>query len=146
MLITKEPLDQNNLHAVAELEKECFGSNAWSENLLAGEIGREDKHYIVVRVDGIVAAYGGFIQVLDEGDVMNIAVSSEYRRMGLATLIIDSFFRRAEELGIRSFTLEVRDSNYAAKKLYEKSGFEFVGKRTKYYSDGEDACIYWKYM
>ena len=146
MLITKEPLDNNNLHAVAELEKECFGSTAWSENLLAGEIGQDNKHYTVLRKDGVVVAYGGFAQVLDEGDIMNIAVAAECRRQGLGIIIINSFFEQAEDLGIKSFTLEVGDGNFAAKKLYEKAGFEFAGKRTGYYSDGEDACIYWKYM
>ena len=145
-MLVKESLNFNNLHAVAELEKVCFGKNAWSQELLANEIGQENKHYTVIVIDGEVAGYGGFSQVLDEGDIMNIAVFPKFRRQGIASIILDSLFDKAEELGIKSFTLEVRDGNLPAKSLYEKAGFVFCGKRTGYYSDGEDACIYWKYM
>ena len=145
-MLVKESLNYDNLQAVAELEKECFGKNAWSKELLANEIGQDNKHYTVIVIDGEVAGYGGFSQVLDEGDIMNIAIFPRFRRQGLASMILSSFFEQAETFGIKSFTLEVRDGNLPAKQLYEKSGFVFVGKRTGYYSDGEDACIYWKYM
>ena len=141
-----QPLNEDNVVAVALLEKECFGKNAWSENLLRGEIDQSDKYYTVVLLDGKVVAYGGFAKVIDEGDIMNIAVSSEYRRQGFAGMVLSDFFNKSKELGIKSFTLEVRVSNEPARKLYEKYGFEFSGIRTKYYSDGEDCCIYWKYM
>lgn len=145
-MLTYEPLTEENVDKVAELEKECFGKNAWSENLLRGEIGVGNKHYVVVKEDGKVVAYGGFCQVLDEGDVMNIAVTHDSRKKGYATKILERFFTLAKERGITAFTLEVRESNVAARSLYEKVGFSSAGVRTNYYPDGENACIYWKYM
>lgn len=142
----RESLCNENVSEVAELEKECFGKNAWSENLLRNEIGDPDKRYVVLREDGMVAAYGGFVRVLDEGDIMNIAVKESFRRRGFATLILDSILSMAKELNITAFTLEVRASNTAARSLYEKNGFVNAGIRKNYYSDGEDACIYWRYM
>lgn len=141
-----ESLNENNVAAVAELERECFGSDGWSENLLRAEIGDDGKRYIVLVEDGRVVAYGGFVRVLDEGHIMNIAVAREHRRKGYGSMILNGFFQQAELLGIRSFTLEVRESNLSARRLYEKAGFISEGLRTKYYSDGENCCIYWKYL
>ena len=143
-----EPLHFFNVHAVAELEKTCFGPYAWSEELLEREILHPDKHYTVVcdEENGEVLGYGGFMQVFDQGDIMDIAVDPKARRRGVATAIINEFFDQSELLDIKAFTLEVRDSNEAAKKLYEKMGFVCVGKRPGYYPDKEDACIYWKYL
>ena len=147
MFIGIEPLDFFNVHGVAELEKICFGPYAWSEEMLEHEIIDGNKHYTVAfKDDGEVIGYGGFIHVFDEGDIMDIAVHPKFRRQGVATAIINEFFDQSQFYDIKSFTLEVRDSNEAAKKLYEKMGFVCVGKRPGYYPDKEDACIYWKYM
>ncbi len=141
-----ENLNADNLTKVAKLEKDCFGADAWSENLLKEEIGKENKHYFVLMSGKEVIAYGGFAQVLDEGHIMNIAVSPLHRRTGLGTRLIELFVERAKELGINSFTLEVRASNKEARMLYEKSKFVLAGTRTGYYHDKEDGCIYWRYL
>jgi len=143
-MLTVEPLTDNNVKKVAEIERECFGDEAWSENLLRAEIGQSDKYYFVISNDGAPVAYGGFVKVFDEGDIMNIAVSSDYRRKGYATKLFDCFFNAAMELNITKFTLEVRESNTAARNLYEKLGFVFSGVRYNYYRNKENCCIYWK--
>lgn len=144
-MLAVESLNADNVSEVADLEKHCFGEHAWSENLLKNEIGDPKKHYFVLRECGQVVAYGGFCQVLDEGDIMNICVDEKHRKKGYATKILRSFFDVADTLGLTAFTLEVRVSNDAARRLYEKNGFHFVGIRKNYYPDGEDCCIYWYY-
>lgn len=144
MIITD--LNFDNVNKVAELDKLCFGGESWSENLLREEIGKENKHYYVIMENGEVLAYGGFAQILDEGHIMNIAVSPMRRRNGFATLILQKFFQSAKDLGINSFTLEVRESNLPARKLYEKNGFSLAGVRKGYYKDKENGCIYWMYL
>lgn len=139
-------LDTDNLMKVVQLEKLCFGLDAWSEKLLSEEIGKENKHYFVLTEGEEILGYGGFAKVLDEGHIMNIAVSPLHRRKGIGSYILDLFVAEATNLGINSLTLEVRASNEAARKLYEKSGFVLSGKRTGYYHDKEDGCIYWKYL
>ncbi len=137
-------LDYDNVHLVAELERECFGEDAWSENLLREEIGQEDKYYFLLFLGEELVAYGGFSKVIDEGDIMNIAVSKKHRGRGYGRKILEKFFSIADELGIRSFTLEVRESNLPARRLYESKGFTFSGQRRNYYNNKEDCCIYWK--
>ncbi len=133
-------LDENNAVDVAELEKECFGADAWSENLIRNELNDENKRYILVYEDGKLAGYGGFNQVLDEGQINNVAVGKNYRRKGYGSLILTQFFELAPKLGINSFTLEVREGNTPARSLYEKHGFISAGTRKGYYRDGENAC------
>lgn len=141
-----EKLSLDNVKQVANLEKECFGEHSWSEKLFLEEITQENKHYVVVKDDDNVIAYGGFAQVLDEAHIMNIAVKDSYRKQGIASFIIEKIVNLANEKNIYSITLEVRESNLPARNLYEKHGFKFAGVRKGYYQDKENACIYWRVL
>ena len=140
------PLTTDNYIDVARIDKECLQEESWSENLDKEEISSPDKVYFVAVIDGCSVGFGGYAQVLDEGHIMNIAVSEEYRRRGIATAILDKMIEDGIKKGIKAFTLEVRDSNISAISLYEKKGFTFVGIRKKYYAGKEDARIYWLYL
>lgn len=139
-------LNETNVNAVSELENRCFGAERWSKELLRSEIYDASKHYVVCTVDGEVAGFGGFAQIFDEGHIMNIAVDPKYRKVGIGSEILSRLIASGKEKGIIAFTLEVRVSNSAARRLYERAGFLCVGVRPKYYPDNEDACIYWLYM
>lgn len=143
-MLTLDKLTEKNVKLVAKLEEVCFGEDAWSENLLRGEINQPNKYYFLLFSNEILVAYGGFLHILDEGDIMNIAVAPAYRRQGYATKILNEIFSKGKELGIERFTLEVRESNFSARNLYEKSGFVFSGMRRNYYRNKENCCIYWK--
>ncbi|NLL55774.1 MAG: ribosomal protein S18-alanine N-acetyltransferase [Clostridiales bacterium] len=143
-MLNFEKLNFENVAGVALLEKECFGKYAWSQQLLIEEINQENKHYIVVKKDNTVIAYGGFSQVLDEAHIMNIAVKSGYRKQGIAYKLLQKLIDLAKEKNISSMTLEVRESNIPARNLYEKHAFKLAGVRKGYYQDKENACIYWK--
>ena len=68
----------------------------------------------------------------------------EYRRKAVGSRLLDEIILRGRDRGINAFTLEVREGNVAARKLYEKSGFVFEGIRPNFYSNpSEGACIYW---
>ena len=83
--------------------------------------------------------------VLDEGHITNIAVHPDYRGRGIGEKLVLAMLELARNSGIAGVTLEVRVSNNAAKKLYNKLGFVDSGIRKGYYSDtGEDAVIMWK--
>ena len=143
-MLVKESLTENNVKKVADLEYECFGKDAWSENLLRQEVGQEGKNYVVLFSDGERMANGGFSQVLNEGDIMNIAVAEKFRRQGYGKRILEEIFSIAKDLHIERITLEVRESNLPARSLYEKEGFVFSGIRRNYYRNKENCCIYWK--
>ena len=92
--------------------------------------------------DGRTAGYVGCQTVLDEGYITNVAVSPDFRRQGIARALIAELTAKAGENKLAFVTLEVRESNAAARALYESEGFEQVGRRPRYYVlPCEDALI-----
>lgn len=138
-------LDENNYKDVAQIDADCLASEKWSEEQFRAEIGDASKFYAVCKINGKVVGFGGYAQVLDEGNILNIAVAKDCRKQGIATEILNIMIQNGVNNGITAFTLEVRESNQAARLLYEKAGFKFVGIRKNFYSDKENACIYWLY-
>ena len=135
------PMQAADVPQVAELEKACF-SDPWLESVLSHELENELSLWLVAKNGDTVLGYIGSQSVLDEADMMNIAVREEARRQGIAKKLILALCARLADKGVRSLTLEVRDSNEAAIQLYEGFGFMQVGKRPNYYSHPkEDARI-----
>lgn len=126
---------------VAALEKDCF-SDPWPESVLAQELENPLSLWLVA-VDGdTVLGYVGAQSVIDEADMMNLAVKEEARRQGLAERLVAELCSRLAANGIKHLLLEVRVSNEAALALYEKLGFAQIGRRPNYYfHPKEDALI-----
>ncbi len=79
--------------------------------------------------------------ILDEVHIATIAVHPDFRRMGIARLLLETGLREAFERGARMAFLEVRRSNTAAQKLYESMGFRVEGVRPKYYQDNQEDAL-----
>jgi ribosomal-protein-alanine N-acetyltransferase len=91
---------------------------------------------------GTIVGYAGMWMMIDEAHITTIAVRTEWRGRGFGELLLASLVETAVDMGARRLTLEVRVSNDAAQKLYEKYGFHEQGTRLRYYSDNnEDAYI-----
>ena len=140
MIITE--MIEKHVAQVAELEKICFGSAAWSENSIASELKNQLSLWLVALDGETVAGYVGSQTVMDESDMMNVAVHPDCRRQGIAEELINALTDALREKESRCLTLEVRASNEPAKKLYKKLGFVSVGLRKNYYRNPrEDALI-----
>ena len=134
-------MTRDDVPEIAELEKICF-TLPWSEKSFRDEMANRLAVYFTAKDNGKCVGYAGFWNVSGEGDVTNVAVLPEYRRMGVGSSLVAEMIKTAEKLKLEMLTLEVRKSNTAAQKLYEKFGFEILGERKRYYSDnGEDAYI-----
>ena len=126
---------------VAALEKVCF-SDPWSENSVASELENPLSCWLVALDGETVAGYVGSQTVLDETDMMNIAVHPDFRRKGVARGLILALIGELKQRGSHCLTLEVRASNAPARTLYESLGFAHVGTRRNYYQNPkEDALI-----
>jgi len=80
--------------------------------------------------------------VADEGEILNVGVSPVHRRRGTGRALVTEGLSRLEALGARSVFLEVRESNLAARALYQSFGFADVARRANYYRRPvEDAII-----
>ena len=139
MIIRK--MNLGDVSAIAELEKICF-SDPWSENSIASEVENPLSYWLVAEVDSIVAGYIGSQTVLDASDMMNLAVSPDYRRQGIGQALVNALVEHLQQSKVIALLLEVRVSNGPAIALYESLGFEQVGRRPKYYHNPrEDALI-----
>ena len=131
----------SDVAAIAELEKLCF-SDPWSENSIASELNNPLSYWLVAEVDGDIAGYVGSQSVLDAADMMNLAVSPEYRKRGIGQALVTALVRYLQKNQVIALLLEVRVSNAPAIALYEKMGFVQVGLRPNYYHHPrEDALI-----
>jgi ribosomal-protein-alanine N-acetyltransferase len=142
-----EKKDADGMHRV---EQACF-ELPWSRDDLAKDATENilSIYFVAEATDAesresTVIGYAGLWVVLDEGHITNVAVDSDYRRQGVAAMLLLSMFEAAREKGAKRFTLEVKRTNEAAIRLYEKFGFSIAGYRKGYYKeDGEDAAIMW---
>ena len=139
------PAEERDVAQIAEIEKICFAT-PWTEDAIYKEIASNPiAHYIVGEIDGIVAGYVGFWQILDEGHITNVAVRPEFRGNHIGSALIAIMIEIGQQLGITRYTLEVRSSNEPAKALYRNFDFKEAGLRRGYYEDnGEDAVIMWR--
>ena len=137
------PMTADHLGELERLEKICF-SRPWSRKMLAEELDNECAAFLVAEdpVTKEVVGYAGLLVMADEGYITNVAVFPEYRRRGVAGQIIQVFDNFARGNRLAFLTLEVRPSNAAAIALYQRFGFEEVGRRRNYYDlPKEDALI-----
>ena len=131
-------MNESHVSAVAELERQNF-SEPWPEIAVRSELTNKLALWLVAVEDGVVAGYVGSQTVLQEADMMNIAVADTHRRRGIARMLVEELIR---QLDAYQLTLEVRASNAPAIALYEKLGFTQVGLRKNYYhKPKEDALI-----
>lgn len=134
-------MESAHVSQVAQLEKLCF-SAPWSENSISSELTNPLSCWLVALDGDRVAGYVGSQTVLDESDMMNIAVDPQYRRQSIAQALVEELVKCLARKGSRCLTLEVRASNAGAIALYGKLGFIQVGLRKNYYRNPrEDAMI-----
>ena len=134
------PMTAEHIPQIAVLERACF-SHPWSEDMLREELWNDAAVIVAAEgEDGTVLGYAGLQTVLDEGYINNVAVDPRFRRQGVADELIAAFVRfgRAK---LAFLTLEVRASNAPAIALYEKHGFQEVGRRKDYYDDPKEDAI-----
>ncbi len=143
-MIIYEQMNASHVSQIAALEKQCF-SDPWSERSVASELDNPLSLWLVAREGDRVVGYIGSQSVLGEADMMNLAVSPEVRREGIARTLVTKLIQALSEKNVHALTLEVRASNAPAIALYDLLGFRQVGNRRGYYEKPkEDARIFRK--
>ncbi|MET0929857.1 MAG: GNAT family N-acetyltransferase [Aeromicrobium sp.] len=132
------PATADDVAAIAAIERDCFGTSAWSDGLVADEV-RSDRHVVLVTDD--LMAYGAISLAGDVSDLDRIAVLPPVRGRGLAGELLTALVDRARDLGAERMLLEVAGDNAPAIGLYEAHGFDPISTRTGYYAGGVDALV-----
>jgi ribosomal-protein-alanine N-acetyltransferase len=130
-MIIREMCGQD-IAQVSAIEKEIF-SVPWSEKSFADACAEPENIYLVCDYNGKIAGYCGMWTVLGEGNITNMAVAAEYRRKGIAAGLMEELLKRGQKKDVTIFFLEVRESNTAARTLYENAGFSQIGIRKRFY-------------
>lgn len=134
-------MEARHVPQIAALEKRFF-SAPWDEGSVASELSNELSCWLVAEDGEKVAGYVGSQTVLGESDMMNLAVHPDCQRQGIGEKLVLALIDGLKARGSHCLTLEVRESNLPAQSLYEKLGFQEVGRRKNYYrSPREDALI-----
>ena len=132
----------NDFDEVRAIENECF-KEPYSDEDLHYEFKKNPVNKIIVaEKDGKVVGFIDFLITFNSSTIMQVAVTKECRGNGIATQLLSemekSFPKEIDDI-VETITLEVRESNEAAKNLYLKNGYKIVVIKTNYYKDGENA-------
>ncbi|WP_294372223.1 ribosomal protein S18-alanine N-acetyltransferase [uncultured Clostridium sp.] len=116
----------------------------WSRESYKNELNNSNARYFIAKINNKVVGFIGTWIIFDESDITNIAVHPDYRKLGIASKLINSMIDYCNKKNCTSYTLEVRAGNDAAISLYKKHGFKIEGIRKAYYQDNkEDALLMW---
>mgnify|MGYP001351307913 CR=1 FL=1 len=138
-------MTRDDLPAVMVLERTLFPEDAWTEEMLLGELDDQPRtrHYVVAEeADGSLVGYAGLAAAGGQADVQTIGVLPGRQGEGLGAALLTELLDEAGRRGSDEVFLEVRADNDRARRLYERFGFERVGIRRKYYQpSGVDAIV-----
>jgi ribosomal-protein-alanine N-acetyltransferase len=138
------PMSTKDIAAVTRIERACF-STIWPNDAFFNEVSTNRlAHYFVGRFEERVVGYGGIWSIMEDAHVTTLAVDPDYRGRRFGEVLLLRLIDEAIERGASWMTLEVRESNAVAQRLYRKYGFTTVTMRAGYYSDdNEGALIMW---
>lgn len=142
ILICKMTFD--DLQGVYEVEENSFPI-PWPISSFESELKNILATYLVAKIENKIVGYIGMWFVMDECHIMNLAVHPNYRNIGIAKKLVAELFKLCKKHHSKYIMLEVRKSNIAAQKLYEKLGFVYEVERKDYYKNSdntrEDAIV-----
>ena len=134
------PMAACHVAGVAALETQCF-ADPWCEQAVASELDNPLSLWLVAVQNETVIGYVGSQSVLGEADMMNLAVSPDCRRAGIARALLRELEQALDQNGVYCLSLEVRQSNEPAKTLYTSCGYEQVGLRPNYYRNPKEHAL-----
>ncbi|AJE04866.1 alanine acetyltransferase [Geobacter pickeringii] len=138
---TIHPMTAADLDEVIAIETDSF-PRPWTRDHFLAEIDSHRSLPLIARIgQGQLAGYICATFVLDEGEILDVAVRRDCRGRGVGRMLVDTAISALAAHGVRTVGLEVRVSNESAIALYRRIGFEDVGVRKSYYENGEDAIL-----
>jgi len=127
-----------DLDAIVRIEAASF-ADPWSRRAFHAHLR---DLFLVAECEGAVAGYLVARAMSSEGEILNVAVHPDRRTAGIGRALLEASLDALDAAGVNAVFLEVRESNAAARRLYEASGFTEIGRRRGYYAEPvEDALV-----
>ncbi|MGD8631971.1 MAG: ribosomal protein S18-alanine N-acetyltransferase [Anaerolineales bacterium] len=138
-------MEMADIPSVLEIDRQSFPV-PWSERTYRLEIsGNPSAHFMVAEVEakgtGRVVGYIGYWLIVDEAHISTLAVARGMRRRKVGSRLLRAALRSAARKGAERVSLEVRESNHGAIKLYERHGFTTHSKKPEYYRDNDEDAV-----
>jgi ribosomal-protein-alanine N-acetyltransferase len=133
-----------DIDQVLALERDVFGTEAWSRQMLAAELHQQpaSRYYLIAEEDGQIAGYAGLLGAGWQGDVLTLAVAADRWGRGIGGALLRALLTEAARRGCTEVFLEVRTDNTRAQELYRRHDFAKIGIRRGYYQpSGADALV-----
>jgi [ribosomal protein S18]-alanine N-acetyltransferase len=133
-----------DIDAVLVLEHTLFGEEAWSRQMLEGELAEQprSRYYLVADEDGTITGYAGLMVAAAQADVLSLAVAADRWGRGTGSALLEGLLAEAARRRCTEVFLEVRTDNDRAQGLYRRYGFTEIGVRRGYYQpSGTDALV-----
>ncbi len=139
-----EPMQEADLAEVLDLEQTVY-PHPWSMANFVDSLASGYQAWVLRDTDGQLLGYFLLMAIVDEAHLLNVAVSAERQRQGLGRFLLNQAVACARGLGMESVLLEVRPSNERALEIYQRYGFQTIGRRKGYYPTAnqqrEDAIV-----
>lgn len=126
--------------ALSALDKACVGAEGWSEQAFRSEVEKDNGIVIACYADMCVVGLISGYFAGDEADITSVAVDENYRRNGIALLLMNEFEKNLPDY-ISEIFLEVRETNIPAISLYEKCGFKKLSVRKNFYENPNENAV-----
>lgn len=143
-----KPATAENIEEILVLDCLCF-MGIWKRKAYLREIESPNSSLLLLWLAEAPSppkaiGIGCLWSIVEEAHITLLGIDPQYHRQGLGMLLLYSLLQDARKRNLERATLEVKVTNNPALDLYEKFGFEVVGKRKNYYTQtGEDAFILW---
>ncbi len=136
-----EKMTARDIAVVAQMEEKHFVT-PWRQGDLEATLQYGNTAFYVAKCEDNIVGYISRSYSYETADILTVCVASAYRKQGVASLLLEHLEKELRLLGVTRVFLEVRESNLAARALYEKNGYVFVNKRIRYYTNPvEDAWV-----
>ncbi len=141
--VTVRPAGPPDVEAVARLESDCLGADAWSEGLVREGItgNLPTVTYLVAELAGTVIGHAVTSAAGDIAELQRIAVDQRWRRSGVASELLSAVLTELLTTESDRLLLEVREDNAGAIAFYARHGFAEIDRRPRYYSGGATAVV-----
>ena len=138
--IRYEPLTEDYFGRIMLIEHEAY-PEPWTVGMFRDEVRSDRSFFYVALLEDDLIGYAGFWQILDEAHITSVTVSKAYRGQGFGREQLNHLMAQGRAVGVSTYTLEVRESNIPALRLYESMGFQAVGVRKGYYSKTQEDAV-----
>ncbi|MBA5686926.1 ribosomal protein S18-alanine N-acetyltransferase [Rugamonas apoptosis] len=139
-----EPMQSSDLEDVVALEQTVY-PHPWSRANFDDSLASGYQAWVLRDAGGELLGYFLLMAIVDEAHLLNVAVSAERQGQGLGRFLLNQAVACARGLGMESVLLEVRPSNTRALEIYQRYGFQQIGRRKAYYpaanQQREDAIV-----